>query len=587
MIDGKSETFDWVWRARDGSSNLLDWLSSEGSIFWISGKPGSGKSTLMNYISGHELVQQTLSRHRQRLKKPAPWTILRFFFDFRAGVDIGNNFDGFLRTLLIQLVQKLDTTAHLLQDLKQKFVQGQHRAGWHTAELRAALRASLKQSVQSICIFIDGLDEYEGDMLELIMFLKDLASSSAAGLTSIKLCVASRPEPFIEEAFQEFPNFKMQYHNLEGIRNFVATTLRHSTPIATHDLRLRILSQSIAERAEGVFLWARFAIYELMTGFVRGDSMEQLLGRLKRVPPDLEKIFDRVFKRLERADKAEASIVFRLVAYAEGEVSIQNLLVAIDQLKGNRYVHREPFTTVDQNMFERRIRAISGGLLEIVPNDGIIDDIYSNRDKPLYHPRGIPNLLVRLVHKTVRTYMGRHAWLLETPPSLTESVQPQLLWLQICVQYIDGLLDEIKLERGRRVVNHCAAWLGQFGTTSKSLSFTQYAVQTVFDYAKIAEVEGGCSSFPDLHKIMVPDFLEVHWIISLGNPCKSCAKRRVVHEDKISGQPWCPPQIWPGQLGFAELHELELYCQDLTMAKNMLRSAQGSPEETTPSNQLS
>jgi ABC-type polysaccharide/polyol phosphate transport system ATPase subunit len=45
------KTFQWIFKnsdATDGSSSaFLHWLEEEGGIFWITGKPGSGKSTLM------------------------------------------------------------------------------------------------------------------------------------------------------------------------------------------------------------------------------------------------------------------------------------------------------------------------------------------------------------------------------------------------------------------------------------------------------------------------------------------------------------------------------------------------------------
>jgi ABC-type lipoprotein export system ATPase subunit len=32
---------------------LKPWLSSHDSLFWITGKPGSGKSTLMKFLAAH------------------------------------------------------------------------------------------------------------------------------------------------------------------------------------------------------------------------------------------------------------------------------------------------------------------------------------------------------------------------------------------------------------------------------------------------------------------------------------------------------------------------------------------------------
>lgn len=52
------DTFDWVFNTEhlpknDPRSNigLNTWLKCKEGIFWVAGKPGSGKPTLMKYIS--------------------------------------------------------------------------------------------------------------------------------------------------------------------------------------------------------------------------------------------------------------------------------------------------------------------------------------------------------------------------------------------------------------------------------------------------------------------------------------------------------------------------------------------------------
>jgi len=55
--DAGGGTLDWVW-----NSGLSSWLESGSGIFWIEGKPGSGKSTLMKYIVGRNEVVDILSK---------------------------------------------------------------------------------------------------------------------------------------------------------------------------------------------------------------------------------------------------------------------------------------------------------------------------------------------------------------------------------------------------------------------------------------------------------------------------------------------------------------------------------------------
>jgi len=64
-----AKTFDWIFEDQlykvDGIAmniSFKKWLGSQNGIYWISGKPGSGKSTLMKYISHHHLTESILEK---------------------------------------------------------------------------------------------------------------------------------------------------------------------------------------------------------------------------------------------------------------------------------------------------------------------------------------------------------------------------------------------------------------------------------------------------------------------------------------------------------------------------------------------
>jgi hypothetical protein len=54
ISEAYGETFKWVFEdsSKDQRkwSNFKDWLISDSQLYWVTGKPGSGKSTLMKYI---------------------------------------------------------------------------------------------------------------------------------------------------------------------------------------------------------------------------------------------------------------------------------------------------------------------------------------------------------------------------------------------------------------------------------------------------------------------------------------------------------------------------------------------------------
>ena len=76
-------SMDWVW-----TSALKDWFEGESPLFWLCGKPASGKSTLMQYLCSSEDLDKYLPGWRDR------WNILEFYFDFLAGGRTANTSKG-------------------------------------------------------------------------------------------------------------------------------------------------------------------------------------------------------------------------------------------------------------------------------------------------------------------------------------------------------------------------------------------------------------------------------------------------------------------------------------------------------------
>lgn len=96
-----ASSFEWVW-----SSQFITWIQSTDKLFWITGHPASGKSTLINYLTNEERI-------REIVKEACGETslLVSFFFDFRAEHGIRNNFQGLRRSLLYQLLSCLNDLA--------------------------------------------------------------------------------------------------------------------------------------------------------------------------------------------------------------------------------------------------------------------------------------------------------------------------------------------------------------------------------------------------------------------------------------------------------------------------------------------
>ena len=162
---------------------------------------------------------------------------LRFFFDFRAGKTLANNFSGLLRSLLVQLMEMISVVAP-----KFRFFGGNRSAMneilGNQLQLQFMVTDLLKLNDFNFCIFIDGLDEYEGDMLELLTLFKRLHLECNNVSHLLKICLASRPDPLITTILAGSAGFRMQDHNFKGMDRYVSLTLKRtlSNPEENHHL---------------------------------------------------------------------------------------------------------------------------------------------------------------------------------------------------------------------------------------------------------------------------------------------------------------------------------------------------------------
>ena len=118
LFDGIKNTYDWIFddpqthrmpRYDEGYSrqeerrwdDFARWLKSGHGVYWINGKAGSGKSTLMNHICNHsrtlELLREWCSD--RRLLTPT-------FFFWNAGNRLQKSIDGLLRSLVYQMLKE-------------------------------------------------------------------------------------------------------------------------------------------------------------------------------------------------------------------------------------------------------------------------------------------------------------------------------------------------------------------------------------------------------------------------------------------------------------------------------------------------
>ena len=329
VVEAHKETLDWLFgesNPKPGAkpaANFPRWLRDDQSIFWVNGKAGSGKSTLMRYIFNHKKTFEELRNWADE----KPLVTAGYYFWTSGSVEQRSQ-AGLLRYLLFQLLQEY---RHLIpmtfpttwdqyvnsstkDRIKAKIV-------WHLPELTVGLRLFLQKvlSRAKICLFVDGLDEFDGDHNEIIHFFKGIPSISKG---KIKLCLSSRPWSVFEKAFQNLPTLRLQDLTYQDMVQYVVDKFRG-------DQRLRIVLQDegfdgekfvseLVTRADGVFLWVTLVVRALTKDYCEGDRVLDLRRKLLLLPTSLDDLFQyTLFGTQPSSSLLHASSIFQLIRARE------------------------------------------------------------------------------------------------------------------------------------------------------------------------------------------------------------------------------------------------------------------------------
>ena len=299
--DAHRETFQWIFRCTETSeTKFVDWLERGEDVFWISGRPGSGKSTLMKLIIDSPTTKECLA------KWASPKTIVTAnHYFWNAGSPIQRSQEGLLRSLIHGLLSQVpDSTVSVLGDRwndLDAFSLARYR--WSLTELEALLRkiTRLQDLPLKFALFVDGLDEFEGDGWSTISNLMLNLGPS----TDIKLCVSSRPWNIFEDGFGRNPARKLYIHELtqNDIRSYAESRLSEHPRWqkgSSSDMKLmKSLASEITTRAQGVFLWVVLVTRELREGISNYDTTADLRKRFESLPVDLEQFFRHFLSSVE------------------------------------------------------------------------------------------------------------------------------------------------------------------------------------------------------------------------------------------------------------------------------------------------
>lgn len=279
IAEAHQKTFHWIYQQprSDQWTDFGKWLAGGNGCYWVNGKAGSGKSTLMKYISENPKTTSLLSS----------WAaddqiLTASFFFWNAGSSLQKSQLGLLRGLLHDAMSQYPSLISIVfPGLCRAIARGVTDIGDPSlSELKEGFSLLISQNVLplKICFFIDGIDEFERDHYELAQLLKSASSPC------VKFIISSRPTSACVEAFSKCSSLQLQDLTEPDILFYVEDKLmdheRMKFLMQNDPVQGTVLILNISVKASGVFLWVIFVVKSLLDGLRNFDRLDDLDRRL-------------------------------------------------------------------------------------------------------------------------------------------------------------------------------------------------------------------------------------------------------------------------------------------------------------------
>lgn len=311
-----SSTLKWIYENKD--FGFIQWLEGDESLYWISGKPGSGKSTLMKFIRKDPRTHRPFDQDPPEAKP----VFLDFFFHDR-GPTVQKSNDGLLHHCLHQLLTEgPKSLSHLILPLFNSLPPDANK-GWPSRHIQQAFEVILtqKQVPLRLLFFLDALDEFDGESQLIANFVKDLVRHRPDSLTKVKVCCSSRPWNVFRDAFGEGAGCKVHEHTVKDIQRYIHggmgenPRMRDMVQKGSRDTQGTVdqLMHVLSDRSQGVFIRVRLVLDELLKACTDGATPPELISYLPSIPDDLDKSYRRLIDKTPVDYRIESYILIETV----------------------------------------------------------------------------------------------------------------------------------------------------------------------------------------------------------------------------------------------------------------------------------
>jgi hypothetical protein len=240
ILEAHPNTFEWIFSDPKGESrpwsDFGTWLREDGGIYWINGKAGSGKSTLMKHIFDEPKTRKYLQQWCNSCPSLVFRCCIATFFFWNSGTSMQQSQQGLLSSLLFQVLGEHTNLIPIVFPKRwAELYNGELDLGrqitlkpWSITELYSGFEKLINQKVYFVkfCFFVDGLDEFSGDVEQLCMLFRRLQEKS----NNVKFCLSSRPWVEFQQNSKTAPAYDYKILLLLILKYLSKTNFKEARP---------------------------------------------------------------------------------------------------------------------------------------------------------------------------------------------------------------------------------------------------------------------------------------------------------------------------------------------------------------------
>lgn len=395
-------TLQWIFDPGNTSETsseakrLHEWLRGGQGLFWVSGKPGSGKSTLMKFLANSPQTRAALADWGGVRK-----VVVASHYFWWSGTALQKSQEGLLRSLLYDifkeggpdLIQYVCPERWKSLDNISDDTGGEPGSNWSLQELGLIFEslANIDDMPVSFCMFIDGLDEYgaRGELDGLCNLLKRVSTSSKY----VKFCISSRPWNEFLVAFghlQEDQTIHVHDMTEQDIRNYAHARLaehEYWKTLSEMDGQTESLLDLLSKQAKGVFLWVFLVTTSLKESLNNRDSLSDLHRRLQSYPTNLNSFFKDMLESVDSWYYQKMSSCLQIALTSEEPLNAIIYAFHEKEFEDADYAFSLPVgpTAHSLDLITARLNGWCKGLLEVHDHDNSVQFLHRTVKDFLMH----------------------------------------------------------------------------------------------------------------------------------------------------------------------------------------------------------